>query len=141
MTRKIQILLPLLLFGFSAYLSAQSFIPSSRTVDWTHAGIPGGIPDANWPVYKTLSPSGGSDDSVAIQNAINAAPAGSVIVLNAGTYKLHRSSTVCQGKSDDYARPINRWHCAALDPTRRFCNMEMERTLSVWERPISLPAA
>jgi hypothetical protein len=82
------------------------FIPSSRTIDWTHVGIPGGIPSANWPVYRTLSPSGGADDSVAIQTAINAAPGNSVIVLNPGTYKLHRSSTVCSGLADDYASGV-----------------------------------
>jgi len=76
-------------------------IPSSRSIDWSRVGIPGGIPSANWPVAATLSPSGGADDSVAIQNAINAAPAGSVIVLNPGTYNLHRDSQVCPGKSDD----------------------------------------
>src|SRR5260370_37390048 len=65
------------------------FIPSNRAVDWSHAGIPGGIPSANWPIYQTLLPSGGSDDSVAIQSAINAAPAGSVIVLKPGTYKIN----------------------------------------------------
>jgi hypothetical protein len=105
MIRKIWFALPLIAFclSFASYTQAQaSFLPSSRTIDWSHAGIPGGIPSANWPIYKTLSPSGGSDDSVAIQNAINAAPAGSVILLNPGTYKLHRSSTVCQGKSDDF---------------------------------------
>src|SRR5216683_6150888 len=78
-------------------------IPASRSVDWTHAGIPGGIPSASWPVTATLSPSGGADDSVAIQNAINAAPPGSVVLLRAGTYALHRSSIVCQGFADDYA--------------------------------------
>jgi len=75
-------------------------------VDWSRAGIPGGIPSANWPIYKTLSPSGGSDDSVAIQNAINAAPAGSVILLSPGTYTLHRASVVCNGKSDDYSSGV-----------------------------------
>ncbi len=94
----------ILLFVLIASISAQaqSVIPANRTVDWSNVGIPGGIPSANWPVYKTLSPSGTADDSVAIQNAINAAPAGSVVVLTAGTYKLHRSSIVCQGKSDDF---------------------------------------
>jgi hypothetical protein len=92
----------LILLLFAVRSLAQSPLPTSRTVDWTHVGIPGGIPSANWPVYKTLSPSGGSDDSVAIQNAINSAPAGSVVVLNPGTYTLHRSSIVCQGKSDDF---------------------------------------
>lgn len=81
-------------------------LPTARVIDWSHVGIPGGIPSANWPIYKTLSPSGTSDDSVAIQNAINAAQAGSVILLNPGTYTLHRSSTVCQGKSDDYASGV-----------------------------------
>src|SRR6266478_1471695 len=68
---------------------AKAQIPASRSVDWTHAGIPGGIPHGA--CFQTLSASGGADDSVAIQNAINAAPAGSVICLNAGTYTLHRA--------------------------------------------------
>ena len=83
-----------------------SFLPSNRTIDWTHAGIPGGIPDANWPICKTIAPSGGTDDSVTIQSAINSCPAGSVVVLTAGTYTLHRASTVCYGKSDDYATGV-----------------------------------
>jgi hypothetical protein len=98
-----------LLFCLSLYSWPQGipgFLPAARTVDWTHVGIPGGIPSANWPVYQTLGPSGGADDSVAIQNAINAAPSGSVIQLTAGTFKLHRSSKVCQGKSDDYASGV-----------------------------------
>ena len=77
------------------------FIPSSRTVDWTHVGIPGGIPSATWPICQTISPSGGSDDSVAIENAINSCSAGSVVLLTAGTYTLHRASIICPGKSDD----------------------------------------
>lgn len=95
-----------LLFFLSLVLAVPVFaevIPASRTIDWSQAGIRGGIPSASWPVAATLSPSGGADDSVAIQNAINAAPAGSVIVLNPGTYTLHRASKVCQGKSDDGA--------------------------------------
>jgi hypothetical protein len=90
-----------LLYGLPARM-AEAQIPASRSVDWTNVGIPGGIPSAGWPIYQTLSPGGGADDSVAIQNAINAAPAGSVIRLNPGTYTLHRASTVCQGKSDDF---------------------------------------
>jgi len=94
--------------GITPVMQGQSasFLPSSRTVDWSHAGIPGGIPDANWPVCKTISPSGGSDDSTAIQNAINSCPAGSVVELAAGTFNIHRSSKVCVGKSDDYASGV-----------------------------------
>ena len=83
-----------------------TFLPSGRTIDWTQVGVPGGIPDANWPVCQTVAPSGGADDSTAIQNAINACPAGSVVALTAGTYTLHRSGTVCVGKSDDYGTGV-----------------------------------
>ena len=111
MTRRTWVLLTAFLFYCSLAPRQQvqavsGFIPTSRTIDWSHVGIPGGIPSGNWPVYKTLSPSGGADDSIAIQNAINAAPAGSVVLLNPGTYKIHRSSTVCQGYSDDYASGV-----------------------------------
>jgi len=82
-------------------------IPSSRAVDWTRVGIPGGIPSATWPVAATLSPiGGGADDSDAIQNAINAAAPGSVVILTAGTFTLHRSSKVCVGKTDDYSSGV-----------------------------------
>ena len=103
---------PALLLGVFAALSflvgpTQAQIPSSRTIDWTHAGIPGGIPDANWPICQTISPSGGADDSVTIQNAVNSCAAGSVVVLTAGTYTLHRTTgTVCVGKTDDYATGV-----------------------------------
>jgi hypothetical protein len=79
----------------------------TKAVDWTNVGIPGGIPDANWPVCKTISPSGGPDDSTAIQNAVNSCAGGSVVMLTAGTYTLHRTTgTVCVGKSDDYGSGV-----------------------------------
>src|SRR5436190_522544 len=113
MTLKNYCLVPTIFLGLclcpSATTRAQAvsgFIPSSRTVDWSQTGIPGGIPSATWPIYRTLSPSGGNDDSVAIQEAINAAPARSVILLNPGTYRLNRSSNVCYGYSDDYASGV-----------------------------------
>lgn len=94
------------LFFLPGRTQAQNFLPSGRAIDWSQAGIPGGIPDANWPICQTISASGGADDSTAIQNAINSCPAGSVVMLNAGNYKLHRSGTVCVGKSDDYATGV-----------------------------------
>jgi hypothetical protein len=96
------------LFACFALLNttAKAQIPSNRTTDWTHVGIPGGIPDASWPVCQTISPSGGADDSTTIQNAINSCPAGSVVALTAGNYTLHRSSKVCVGKADDYATGV-----------------------------------
>lgn len=101
-----------LLTGVLAWMAflgatAQAQLPSNRTVDWTQVGILGGIPDANWPVCKTVPPSGGADDSVAIQTALNSCAAGSVVVLTKGTYTLHRTTgTVCVGKTDDFATGV-----------------------------------
>jgi hypothetical protein len=81
-------------------------LPASRTIDWSQVGIPGGVPSANWPIYTTLSPSGTPDDSVAIQTALNAAPPGSVVLLNPGTYLLHRSSIVGYNHADDWPRGV-----------------------------------
>jgi hypothetical protein len=102
-------IIPLLTLFWSYPAVAQGgsgFIPSNRTIDWTQVGIPGGIPSANWPIAATISPSGGADDSTAIQNAINAAAPGSVVALTAGTFKLHRASKVCVGKADDFASGV-----------------------------------
>jgi len=40
---------------------------------------------------------------VAIQNALTSCAANTVVLLNPGTYTLHRSSIVCYGYADDYA--------------------------------------
>jgi hypothetical protein len=85
---------------------AAPLLPASRTVDWSLVGIPGGVPSANWPIYATLSPSGSADDSIAIQNAINAAPARSVVLLGPGVYRIHRSSTVGYNHARDSASGV-----------------------------------
>src|SRR2546428_13824912 len=97
--------LSVVLLSFFQYSPAQGIAglaPSSRTVDWTHVGIPGGIPSVSWPICDTISPSGGIDDSATIQTAINNCAAGTVILLTSGTFKIHRASVVCFGFSDDY---------------------------------------
>jgi hypothetical protein len=81
---------------------AAPLLPAARTVDWSHAGIPGGVPSRNWPVFATLSPSATADDSVAIQEALNAAPARSVVLLLPGVYRIHRGSSVGYGHADDH---------------------------------------
>src|SRR5207244_4281995 len=67
-------------------------------------------PSGNWPIYTTLSASGGEDDSVAIQKALDAAhtayPHGAVVLLNPGNYTLHRASIVAYNRTDDYATGI-----------------------------------
>src|SRR5260370_42669273 len=86
-------LILVLLVCYYAEISRAQILPTSRTVDWTQVGIEGGVPSANWPIYTTLSASGGPDDSVTIQTALDAAhvayPNGAVVLLNPGTYNLH----------------------------------------------------
>ena len=56
----------------------------SRAVDWSTAGIPGGIPSRST-ICTTLS-AGAS--AASINSAIAACPSGDVVFLNAGTYNL-----------------------------------------------------
>jgi len=86
----------------SAASRAQPLLPPSRAVDWAGAGIPGGVPSAGWPISATLSPSGTADDSVAIQDALNGAPARSVVLLRPGVYNIHRDSKVGYRHADDH---------------------------------------
>jgi hypothetical protein len=62
-------------------------ISSTRAVDWSGAGIPGGIP-ARTTVCATLSP---GVTAAQINSAIAACPSDQVVKLNAGTYTLSDS--------------------------------------------------
>ncbi|MFT3736867.1 MAG: glycosyl hydrolase family 28-related protein [Rhodocyclaceae bacterium] len=63
------------------------FMPTERRTVWNPGlNAVGGIPARNT-IYQTLSPSGG-DDTAAIQAALNACPAGQVVRLAAGTFKI-----------------------------------------------------
>lgn len=84
---------------FAATLSSAEIIPADRRVDWTPGvtvGVPGGIPenrtrlvDVTLPPYRA-DKTGATDASGAIQSAINAATAGDVVFLPAGTYLCAR---------------------------------------------------
>lgn len=75
------------LTGFASVAGATYSLPTSRSVTWQgNVGVSGDIPTRTT-IYKTLSPSGG-DDTSAIQTAINNCPAGQVVKLNAGTFKI-----------------------------------------------------
>lgn len=56
----------------------------SRAIDWTRAGVVGGIPNRTT-VCATLNP---GTTAAQINAAIQACPAGQVVTLNAGTYNL-----------------------------------------------------
>src|SRR3954464_2448466 len=68
----------------AASAAAQSPISSSRRIDWSAAGVPGGIP-ARTTVCATFNPGA---TAAQINSAIAACPAGQVVLLNAGTYNL-----------------------------------------------------
>ena len=79
------------LTGFASVAGATYTLPASRSVKWQgNVGVLNDIPNRTT-ISKTLSPSGG-DDTSAIKTALSAAPAGSVVKLNAGTFKV--SSTI-----------------------------------------------
>src|SRR5213594_2388607 len=59
-------------------------IDPSRAVDWSQAGIPGGIPNRTT-ICATLNPGA---TYTQINTAIAACPSGQVVFLNAGTYNL-----------------------------------------------------
>jgi len=84
----------LLAFIFAAgSLCAQisSPISSSRTIDWTNSGIPGGIPQRaviSSTIDANTYGNGTMDATAAIQNALNNCPANEVVLLGAGTFEI-----------------------------------------------------
>lgn len=92
---------------------AQPIIPLTRVIDWSQAGIPGGIPYRttifcnvqNAPYNATGN--GTTDDTQAIQNAINACPAGQVVYIPSGTYKISGALGINKGISVRGAGPGN----------------------------------
>jgi hypothetical protein len=76
-------------------------LPADRTIDWSKAGIPGGIPVRNIICANVKNApynaygDGVHDDTVAIQQAIIDCPAGQVVYLPQGTYRV--STTTLRG--------------------------------------------
>jgi hypothetical protein len=79
------------LISFYPAASRAELLPADQKTDWTPGvtvGVPGGIPNRTNIVTVSADNSGSSDVSSAIQGAINSAPAGSVVFLPAGTYRI-----------------------------------------------------
>jgi len=70
-------------------------LDSSRTIDWTLAGVPGGIPNRTT-VWTTLA---AGSTAAQIASAISACPSGQVVMLSAGTYTLTGTINIPAGKS------------------------------------------
>jgi len=63
---------------------AHAQIDPSRRIDWSNAGIPGGIPNRTT-ICATLNPGA---SAAQINSAIASCPSGQVVKLNAGTYNI-----------------------------------------------------
>jgi hypothetical protein len=87
MSRKLSLLFLAVAFGLPGYVFAQSangIIAPSRMIDWSTAGVQGGIQNRAT-TCATLSPGATASQ---INNAIASCPSGQVVFLNAGTYNL-----------------------------------------------------
>jgi hypothetical protein len=87
MDRKLSVLFFVVVIGFPLYIRAQNasgIIASSRMVDWSIAGVQGGIPTRT-SVCATLKPGATVSD---IDSAIASCPANGVVYLSPGTYNL-----------------------------------------------------
>lgn len=81
-----------------SFLSCSAFgalLPSDRTIDWSQAGVPGGVPSYDvWTNMAGLDASGATDCSAAIQAALDSCPPFKAVKLPAGTFKLTNMVTL-----------------------------------------------
>jgi hypothetical protein len=83
-------------FSSSYAQNASGIIDSSRIIDWSQTGIPGGIP--NRTIYTTINASsygnGTNDATSGIQTALNNCPSNQVVALSAGTFRINSNITI-----------------------------------------------
>ncbi len=65
---------------------------SSRAIDWSNVGVPGGIPTTRTQCGSTLTTASVAGDVTVINNAINACGANQYVLLAAGTYTFTAAS-------------------------------------------------
>ena len=93
--------LVLILLCLSVFSIAQSWsgiLDSSRAIDWSNAGIPGGIPADRTQCGATIQAStygnGASDASAGIQAALNGCGQNQYVLLGIGTFRLNSGLSV-----------------------------------------------
>jgi hypothetical protein len=89
MSKRTSLLFFFILLFFSGNLCAQtwsSIINFDRAIDWSSAGVVGGIPSATWTQCGTTKSAGAS--AATINSAIQACSANTYVQLGAGTFNL-----------------------------------------------------
>ena len=95
-------LLVLIIVGVSVHGYAQlwsGILDPTRAIDWSTAGIPGGIPSGSWTqsgstIAAAACGDGSSDCTSTIQTALNSCGANHYVLLGAGTFLLRGGLTV-----------------------------------------------
>jgi hypothetical protein len=95
------------LFAVSVPVRSADVLPSNRRIDWSFAGVSGGIPYRTT-IYQTLSPGA---TAAQINTALANCPSNQVVFLNAGTYSLSsklsimRNGVTLRGAVDSSGMP------------------------------------
>ncbi len=85
---------PLASMSTSSTAASDGIIPADRRIDWSYAGIPGGIPKRTVicrTVSSALYGNGKTDATTVIQNALNNCPRGEIVYLPPGLYLITRT--------------------------------------------------
>ncbi len=95
------VLVGLLLFPLTAFgqYPWSGILPSGTGIDWSQAGVPGGIPSPGWTQSgatnaATQCGSGSTDCTSTIQTALNACGTSHFVLLGAGTFLINSSVSV-----------------------------------------------
>src|ERR1035441_3318930 len=95
------VLMTLLAFPLTAFGQTPwtGILPAGTGIDWSQAGVPGGIPSPTWTqsgstISASQCGSGGSDCTSTIQTALNACGTNHFVFLGAGTFLINSSVSV-----------------------------------------------
>jgi hypothetical protein len=74
-------------------------LPSDRTYAWNPGlNAIGGIPGANWSIFRTIQPSGG-DDTATIESALDNCPNNGVVQLGSGVFHISGQGLAISGSN------------------------------------------
>jgi len=87
----------LLLCAIPSLAAAQQWsgiLDPTRAIDWSAAGVPGGIPSGSWTqsgstILASTLGNGASDATSGIQTALNACGTNHFVLLGAGTFRIN----------------------------------------------------